>query len=64
MRTPTHSTTPPPQTPAERPEPRQAVYGVPSPALLARAHRGYAKFLDQEPEDQDDEAAHRTSTAR
>ncbi|MFE6904123.1 hypothetical protein ACFVFJ_46265 [Streptomyces sp. NPDC057717] len=29
-------------------------YGVPSPALLARADRGYARFLSQRTEDQDD----------
>ncbi|MFJ8856413.1 hypothetical protein [Streptomyces sp. NPDC102437] len=31
-------------------------YGVPSPALLARADRGYARFLAQRNEDQDDRA--------
>ncbi|MFB7215408.1 hypothetical protein [Streptomyces sp. NPDC056255] len=31
-------------------------YGVPSPALLARADRGYARFLAQRTEDQDDRA--------
>ncbi|MEH0415970.1 hypothetical protein [Streptomyces sp. B21-083] len=30
------------------------VYGVPSPALLARADRGFARFLGQHGEDQDD----------
>ncbi|KPI13659.1 hypothetical protein OK074_8736 [Actinobacteria bacterium OK074] len=29
-------------------------YGVPSPALLARADRGFARFLAQQSEDQDD----------
>ncbi|MDJ0346441.1 hypothetical protein QMK19_35725 [Streptomyces sp. H10-C2] len=29
-------------------------YGVPSPALLARADRGLARFLAQRTEDQDD----------
>ncbi|MFE4335771.1 hypothetical protein ACFRQM_42250 [Streptomyces sp. NPDC056831] len=29
-------------------------YGVPSPALLARAGRGFARFLAQRTEDQDD----------
>ncbi|WP_328723522.1 hypothetical protein OHT52_31140 [Streptomyces sp. NBC_00247] len=49
-----------------QPAPRPAVYGVPSPALLARAHRGYARFLDHESESvgQDDRAARRTGTAR
>ncbi|WP_331734525.1 MULTISPECIES: hypothetical protein [unclassified Streptomyces] len=31
-------------------------YGVPSPALLARADRGYARFLAQRTEDQDERA--------
>lgn len=31
-------------------------YGVPSPALLARADRGFARFLGQHNEDQDDGA--------
>ncbi|MEU1536284.1 hypothetical protein ABZ460_44185 [Streptomyces fagopyri] len=31
-------------------------YGVPSPALLARADRGFARFLAQRTEDQDDGA--------
>ncbi|MFE7268597.1 hypothetical protein ACFU9B_42630 [Streptomyces sp. NPDC057592] len=31
-------------------------YGVPSTALLARADRGYARFLAQRAEDQDDRA--------
>ncbi|MGV9879552.1 hypothetical protein [Streptomyces sp. NPDC003006] len=30
------------------------VYGVPSPALLARADRGFARFLGQHDEGQDD----------
>ncbi|MFD4543503.1 hypothetical protein [Streptomyces bauhiniae] len=29
-------------------------YGVPSPALLARADRGFARFLGRHGEDQDD----------
>jgi hypothetical protein len=29
---------------------RQPVYGIPSPALLARADRGYTRFLAQHPE--------------
>jgi hypothetical protein len=32
------------------------VYGVPSPALLARADRGYARFLTERTEDQYDGA--------
>ncbi|MFF7365390.1 hypothetical protein [Streptomyces sp. NPDC008125] len=67
MRTPTpRATTPPTQPPAETTEsrPGPAVYGVPSPNLLARAHRGYARFLDHGPEGQDDEAARGTGTAR
>ncbi|MFB7374191.1 hypothetical protein ACFC0D_30580 [Streptomyces sp. NPDC056222] len=31
-------------------------YGAPSPALLARADRGFARFLGQHGEDQDDQA--------
>jgi hypothetical protein len=31
-------------------------YGVPSPSLLARADRGFARFLGQHDEDQDDGA--------
>lgn len=31
-------------------------YGVPSPDLLARAERGFARFLAQHTEDQDDRA--------
>ncbi|QFX79519.1 hypothetical protein [Streptomyces sp. SYP-A7193] len=31
-------------------------YGVPSPPLLARADRGFARFLGQHDEDQDDGA--------
>ncbi|MEV8103997.1 hypothetical protein [Streptomyces sp. NPDC088135] len=50
MRAHTDSTSPAPegrglQSPA---------YGVPSPALLARADRGFARFLGQHGEDQDD----------
>ncbi|MFE0886935.1 hypothetical protein [Streptomyces rochei] len=52
MRAHTDSTAPAPegrglQSPA---------YGVPSPALLARADRGFARFLGQHDEDQDDGA--------
>ncbi|AEY94308.1 hypothetical protein SHJG_p1177 (plasmid) [Streptomyces hygroscopicus subsp. jinggangensis 5008] len=32
-------------------------YGVPSPGLLARADRGFARFLAQHTEDQDDRAS-------
>ncbi|MFF7361549.1 hypothetical protein [Streptomyces sp. NPDC008125] len=67
MRTPAHSTTAPepqPAAPGAESGPGPAVYGVPSPNLLARAHRGYARFLDHGPGGQDDEAARRTSTAR
>lgn len=50
MRTHTDSTAPAPegrglQSPA---------YGVPSPALVARADRGFARFLGRHDEDQDD----------
>ncbi|MFE1873120.1 hypothetical protein ACFW9N_19790 [Streptomyces sp. NPDC059496] len=31
-------------------------YGLPSPALLARADRGFARFLGQHGEDRDDRA--------
>lgn len=31
-------------------------YGIPSPALLARADRGFARFLGQRGEGQDDRA--------
>ncbi|MDV9187635.1 hypothetical protein R6L23_05265 [Streptomyces sp. SR27] len=39
-------------------------YGVPSPALLARADRGFARFLGQHDEDQDDEADSGEDTQR
>ncbi|MFG2525753.1 hypothetical protein [Streptomyces sp. NPDC048527] len=32
---------------------QQSAYGAPSPALLARADRGFARFLAQRTEDQD-----------
>jgi hypothetical protein len=40
--------------------PRQTDYGVPSPALLARADRGFARFLEgvTEPEDEDIASGH------
>ncbi|MEU3038093.1 hypothetical protein [Streptomyces griseoaurantiacus] len=39
-------------------------YGVPSPALLARADRGFARFLGQHDEDQDDGAGGGEDTQR
>ncbi|MGW1405374.1 hypothetical protein [Streptomyces sp. NPDC002403] len=39
-------------------------YDVPSPALLARADRGYARFLTQQTEDQDERADAGESTQR
>ncbi|MGW3983573.1 hypothetical protein [Streptomyces mirabilis] len=36
--------------------PQPPAHGVPSPALLARADRGFARFLGQHGEDQDDRA--------
>ncbi|WP_327330566.1 hypothetical protein OG265_37475 (plasmid) [Streptomyces sp. NBC_01208] len=39
-------------------------YGVPSPALLARADRGFARFLGQHDEDQDDGADGSEGTQR
>ncbi|MFD5097410.1 hypothetical protein [Streptomyces albidochromogenes] len=44
-------------SPAPAPEGRglqPPAYGAPSPALLARADRGFARFLAQRAEDQDD----------
>ncbi|MER6126287.1 hypothetical protein ABT173_27430 [Streptomyces sp. NPDC001795] len=41
MRAPTHTTGPPPSGRGLQ----QPGYGVPSPALLARADRGFARFL-------------------
>ncbi|MFD6335480.1 hypothetical protein ACFWGI_38670 [Streptomyces niveus] len=44
-------------TTAQAPEGRglqPPAYGVPSPALLARADRGFARFLGRHGEDQDD----------
>ncbi|SFY41595.1 hypothetical protein OH786_34395 [Streptomyces atratus] len=52
MRTHTDSTAPAPEGRGLRPP----AYGVPSPALLARADRGFARFLAQQTEDQDDGA--------
>lgn len=42
----TDTTLPAPTGPALR----QPAYGIPSPALLARADRGYTRFLAQHPE--------------
>ncbi|MEU8812461.1 hypothetical protein ACN6LC_004481 [Streptomyces violaceoruber] len=36
---------------------RTPAYGVPSPGMLARADRGFARFLAQHTEDQDHRAA-------
>ncbi|MEU2770816.1 hypothetical protein ABZ628_29340 [Streptomyces diastaticus] len=52
MRTYTDSTAPAPEGRSLQPP----AYGVPSPALLARADRGFARFLAQHDEDQDDKA--------
>ncbi|MEV7856433.1 MULTISPECIES: hypothetical protein [Streptomyces] len=47
-----HTDTPAPEGRGLQPP----AYGVPSPALLARADRGFARFLAQRTEDQDDGA--------
>ncbi|MFJ8856220.1 hypothetical protein [Streptomyces sp. NPDC102437] len=39
-------------------------YGVPSPALLARADRGYSRFLAQRTENQDERADDGKDTLR
>ncbi|MEU0162327.1 hypothetical protein ABZ154_26820 [Streptomyces sp. NPDC006261] len=52
MRTHTDSTAPAPEGRGLQPP----TYGAPSPALLARADRGFARFLGQHDEDQDDGA--------
>ncbi|GHB75675.1 hypothetical protein GCM10010377_77630 [Streptomyces viridiviolaceus] len=39
---------------AESSDLQSPAYGVPSSALLARADRGFARFLGQHGEDQDD----------
>ncbi|NSL43468.1 hypothetical protein [Streptomyces sp. 8P21H-1] len=52
MRARTDSTAPDPEGRGFRPP----AYGVPSPALLARADRGFARFLGQQGEDQHDGA--------
>ncbi|WP_406349393.1 hypothetical protein OHA44_37700 [Streptomyces sp. NBC_00144] len=52
MRAHTDSTAPAPEGRGLQPP----AYGVPSPALLARADHGFARFLDQHTEDQDDGA--------
>jgi hypothetical protein len=40
------------------------LYGAPSPDLLARADRGFARFLGQHDEDQDDGADGGEDTTR
>jgi len=50
MRAYTDTTAPAPEGRGLQPP----AYGVPSPALLARADRGFARFLAQQSEDQDD----------
>ncbi|MFE5669237.1 hypothetical protein ACFQ7W_35630 [Streptomyces niveus] len=52
MREHTDTTAPAPEDRGLQPP----AYGVPSPALLARADRGFARFLAQHTEDQDDGA--------
>ncbi|OEJ22169.1 hypothetical protein AR457_40575 [Streptomyces agglomeratus] len=52
MRAHTDSTAPAPEGRGLQPP----AYGAPSPALLARADRGFARFLAQRTEDQDDGA--------
>lgn len=52
MREHTDSTAPAPEGRSLQPP----AYGVPSPALLARADRGFTPFLAQHTEDQDDGA--------
>lgn len=52
MRAHTNTTAPEPESRGLQP----TRYGVPSPALLARADRGFARFLAQQNEDQDDRA--------
>ncbi|WP_199829796.1 hypothetical protein [Streptomyces sp. MMG1121] len=47
-----HTDTPAPEGRGLQPP----AYGVPSPALLARADRGFARFLGRHGEDQDDRA--------
>ncbi|MER0443284.1 hypothetical protein ABR738_01590 [Streptomyces sp. Edi4] len=50
MRAHTDTTAPAPEGRGLQPP----AYGVPSPALLARADRGFARFLGRHGEDQDD----------
>ncbi|MFF2060969.1 hypothetical protein ACFVWZ_04055 [Streptomyces sp. NPDC058200] len=52
MRAHTDTTAPAPEGRGLQPP----AYGVPSPALLARADRGFARFLAQHTKDQDDGA--------
>ncbi|MGP3634326.1 hypothetical protein ACTU45_13315 [Streptomyces sp. 24-1644] len=60
MRAHTDSTAPEPEGRGLQPP----AYGVPSPALLARADRGFARFLAQRTEDQDDGADGSEDTQR
>ena len=48
----------------EEDTPRHPGYGVPSPALLARARRGIARFLDGVTEPGDDTTAGHDDPAR
>ncbi|MFB7745288.1 hypothetical protein ACFXPM_25070 [Streptomyces sp. NPDC059095] len=52
MRAHTDTTAPAPEGRGLQPP----AYGVPSPALIARADRGFARFLGRHGEDQDDRA--------
>ncbi|MFD4577974.1 hypothetical protein ACFWNK_37345 [Streptomyces sp. NPDC058417] len=60
MRAHTDTTAPAPEGRGLQPP----AYGVPSPALLARADRGFARFLAQHTEDQDDQADGSEDTQR
>ncbi|WP_327293016.1 hypothetical protein [Streptomyces sp. NBC_01198] len=57
MRTPADTDTCTTTQDAEGRGPRPPAYGVPSPDLLARADRGFARFLEHvdDQEDQDDQ---------
>ncbi|MEV6012734.1 hypothetical protein AB0M29_38885 [Streptomyces sp. NPDC051976] len=44
----------------EEDAPRQPAYGVPSPALLARADRGFARFLEGVAKPEDDHTSRRS----
>ncbi|MFF8717351.1 hypothetical protein ACF07T_38980 [Streptomyces sp. NPDC015184] len=52
MRSPTKTAAP---APGSR-SPQPPAYGVPSPELIARADRGFARFLAHHTEDQDSHA--------